>query len=572
MVGSSMMLNTKLQEEETVNHDLLDLCDALDQDETTNEGRKCLICIQQGYPTFQSAHQCAKCGKPVHLFGCSTENPCPTKEEGYGGSDRICWPCYDNLQGTHANISSSSNISSPYHFHPTEDELGLNPGDKEYICFGCQQPRVRRISKVPKSLGRAFYACPAPLNSACKKFMWAPVRALKTTASNTNAIKHKGVPAQSHLIQNYFLSESKCTVCFNLDSSRKVKCCNCCKQVHFDNCSFASGTEERLCKNCFCLLCRSANLDGHKCLCPVCQRSVISSRDKLCYRCERLVHDNCSEEIRAPELNNDLRYICRHCFSAMATGVSNSMRSELTGNKLLSDEHMARASVILSAQFGKTIDGLCAPLAVTYGDKVDNANYYPTKAEGTDYVQIMNTGRKHWVAAIFKKGSQDVTVLDSMRSLSLSGHTKIQIAMVCREEKKNTITVTRPPCKQQPNARDCGVFAIAFAVEFCFSNTSDFVDYNPSAMRPHLLQCLEAGSFTQFPRLNQTRQKKIKDDSLSETFEILCTCRLPSSFDDEMVMCEKCSKWYHNSCAGLDGNNTPDAWYCLECSPLPMRL
>ncbi|KAK3930203.1 Protein FAR-RED IMPAIRED RESPONSE 1 [Frankliniella fusca] len=543
------------EQEDITDQDLLDLVDALAQDEIINGSRECQVCTDQGKPTILSAHKCAKCFRPVHLFGCSTENPGSTAEEGHGGSDRICWSCYDELKETNANMSNNNPISPQ-----------VEP--ENYICFGCNNPRVKRVSKNnPKTRGRAFYACPNPVTAACRAFFWAPTRA---TIDPTTKKSGQPFEPQSNVIQNYFgTAAPRCNVCctelFIFDE--KVTCCSCAKQVHFDQCSFAqSGTkEQRLCKNCFCLLCRTQRAEGHTCSCCVCEVIVNAADDMLCYRCERIAHERCSKQIRAAEIGNQLRYICNHCFAAMATGVSDSIRSDIRGNKLLSDEHMARASAILSAQF-TAIDGLCAPLAVTFGSKVDNSNYYPTRTKKADYVQIMNTGRKHWVTAIFKTGSQDVIVLDSSRNLAISGHTKIQLAMIAKS-KENSFKVIRPPCKQQNNARDCGLFAIAFAVDYCLHKCSDYVDYNPSAMRFHLLNCLEAGSFTAFPRLNASRQKKIKELSLSETVEISCTCRLPSNFDDEMVVCDRCGQWFHVSCVGLDKDDMPEDWFCSDdCS------
>jgi len=136
--------------------------------------------------------------------------------------------------------------------------------------------------------------------------------------------------------------------------------------------------------------------------------------------------------------------------------------------------------------------------------------------------------------------------------------------MIARE-KASSLKVTRPPCKQQTNSYDCGLFAIAFAVEYCLHRSCDFVDFNPSAMRGHLLSCLDAGSFTGFPRLNVIRPKKIKEQPITDTVDISCTCRLPSNFDVEMVVCDKCGEWFHVSCVGVDHENMPEEWFCCHC-------
>ncbi|KAK3920964.1 LOW QUALITY PROTEIN: Chromatin remodeling protein SHL [Frankliniella fusca] len=539
----------------------MNLVNALMEDEASAStqskgGRNCPICCEQGKPTSESAHKCAKCGTPVQLFGCSTLNL--DGEEGHGGSDRICWSCYDKGQPTvcpNNDTSSSSHVN--FNVTSETEQMNLEQGDADegYICFGCQTQRKRCVSTKPLSLGRVFYICSNPLNSKCRQFLWARAKAQPNKSVSPDKIN--GTPQKSsNVIQNYFLQEPKCAVCTCAirKAMKSAVCSNCWKQVHFETCSPRhvtsdtiedSTSAERLCHNCFCLLCRSIRKEGHQCVCCVCTLIVDPQVNSLCYRCEKLVHvENCSKKIRAVEKENQQRFICMQCFAAMVSGVSTAMRSEIQSRKMLSDEHMTRASDILSAQFSSKIDGLCAPLAVSYGNSVDSSNYCITPHEQQDYVQIMNTGRKHWVTAIFPERCQKVVVLDSCRTLALSGHTKIQVAMIARE-KGTTITVNRPACKQQNNAYDCGLFAIANAVEYCFASSTDFVDFNPSAMRDHLLKCFDAGSFTQFPRLNSSRMKKLKEDEITDTFDISCSCRLPNNFDVEMVVCDQCNEWFH---------------------------
>lgn len=85
------------------------------------------------------------------------------------------------------------------------------------------------------------------------------------------------------------------------------------------------------------------------------------------------------------------------CFPATGIYVT------ITDNEMLSDEHITRAIFMLSAQFGTKIGGLSSPLAVTRGDKVHKVNWYPTLQDEL-YVQIMNTGKQHWVTAFFTPG------------------------------------------------------------------------------------------------------------------------------------------------------------------------
>ena len=62
-----------------------------------------------------------------------------------------------------------------------------------------------------------------------------------------------------------------------------------------------------------------------------------------------------------------------------------------------------------------------------------------------------------------------------------------------------------PRVQTQPNTRDCGVFAIAFAVSLLFNILPDKVTYKHALMRQHLLQMFQSNSIEHFPS-NQNQQ------------------------------------------------------------------
>jgi len=55
--------------------------------------------------------------------------------------------------------------------------------------------------------------------------------------------------------------------------------------------------------------------------------------------------------------------------------------------------------------------------------------------------------------------------MDSLRKRPVTDHLKDQVAAIAQCE--NSISIRRPPCKQQSNMVDCGMFAIA--TEFCLT-------------------------------------------------------------------------------------------------------
>lgn len=86
-----------------------------------------------------------------------------------------------------------------------------------------------------------------------------------------------------------------------------------------------------------------------------------------------------------------------------AIGVSVSARTQLLQNVMLTDEHMARASIMLSAQFQDTTKLVaCVP---RWQCLMDDVNYYPPRTSSNPWVQIVNTGRQHWVTVVFLRGN-----------------------------------------------------------------------------------------------------------------------------------------------------------------------
>ena len=65
-------------------------------------------------------------------------------------------------------------------------------------------------------------------------------------------------------------------------------------------------------------------------------------------------------------------------------------------------------------------------------------------------------------------------------------------------------------------------------------------------MRIHLIKCLEQREFTPFPMAKAAVVKQAqKKNILVHTY---CLCRMPETFDSDMVACDKCDEWYHYKC------------------------
>ena len=71
---------------------------------------------------------------------------------------------------------------------------------------------------------------------------------------------------------------------------------------------------------------------------------------------------------------------------------------------------------------------------------------------------------------------------------------------------ESVLGIILPSVQQQPNCVDCGVFAIAFAVDILNGFAEIGKRFDVGKMRSHLLKCLEEEEFTLFPRSHKTHQ------------------------------------------------------------------
>jgi len=67
-------------------------------------------------------------------------------------------------------------------------------------------------------------------------------------------------------------------------------------------------------------------------------------------------------------------------------------------------------------------------------------------------------------------------------------------------------------CMQQPNARDCGLFAAAFLFEWAANSLQANLDvrFDVCVMRQHLVRCLETQDLVPFPKVRPHRNIKNK--------------------------------------------------------------
>ena len=117
-------------------------------------------------------------------------------------------------------------------------------------------------------------------------------------------------------------------------------------------------------------------------------------------------------------------------------------------------------------------------------------------------VQIHHTGREHWVLSLESRDNE-VCILDTCSLSNIKNHTvntpslEIQLSQIYKKD-ITSILIKILDSQQQENGYDCGLFAIANLVEFCFKENffESKTSFKTECMREHLIQCLERGYFT----------------------------------------------------------------------------
>ena len=173
----------------------------------------------------------------------------------------------------------------------------------------------------------------------------------------------------------------------------------------------------------------------------------------------------------------------------------------------------------------------------------------------------------HWVC-VHCQGDGVVELMDSLGSfMPLGRMTLLQIASIFKGPSEY-LKLRILPVQQQQGVLDCGLFAIAYATEVCARINPVQSVFNQKLMRKHLTQCLLAGVICPFPQRTDlsplTELPRPTCRLLS--VKLYCYCLMPDNYDKNMILCDRCKKWYHYSCVGINKKNIPKTWKCARCT------
>ena len=186
-----------------------------------------------------------------------------------------------------------------------------------------------------------------------------------------------------------------------------------------------------------------------------------------------------------------------------------------------------------------------------------SSNGYEIVKKDQPYIQILNTGRLHWICAAnmktHRKSNASTYIYDSLNYGKIAPLVAHQIANFSFV-KESVIDVNIQRVQQQDNSVDCGLYALAFATSLAFGDDPSLIVYDASKLRQHLLNCLTNNEVTRFPTTEEPlgyrhrcRRKRIE-------IELFCSCRMPHDAqadwdaNQDMAQCDKCKDWFHRIC------------------------
>ncbi|XP_078701302.1 uncharacterized protein LOC144927629 isoform X3 [Branchiostoma floridae x Branchiostoma belcheri] len=228
-------------------------------------------------------------------------------------------------------------------------------------------------------------------------------------------------------------------------------------------------------------------------------------------------------------------------------------KAVLTNNEMLTDDHIQAAQRLLHHQY-PALQGLEAPTVGLCED-----GFAKMTGKG---LQIHHNSRSHWVLSSYTDGQ--VRLYDSIGA-DMTSSLQVQLYqtyVAFADQERNVLTIILPGVQRQKNVVDCGLFAIAWAVDIAQGQDVSSIAYDDRKMRSHLEKCFEQGRLTPFPHLTSYR-KKVGLTRVSR-ISLVCHCKQEEGLG-RIEACGACQRIFHVSC--LPVNPPSDGtWKCGDCA------
>jgi hypothetical protein len=173
----------------------------------------------------------------------------------------------------------------------------------------------------------------------------------------------------------------------------------------------------------------------------------------------------------------------------LAYSLTEDSRRNIIEGKWLTDIEVNGALCILRNQY-PTVGG--------FENTIILSNTIPREmAIYCNNIYIVHDSGNHWVCARYTCKRRMFEIYDSLKKLSVSKNVMEQLKKLGGPQSRFAIM----NMQRQVGGDDCGLFAIAIAVDLAYGNDPSIIRYDQHAMRSHLVSCLNHLHFGIFPRL-----------------------------------------------------------------------
>ncbi|XP_035694654.1 polycystic kidney disease protein 1-like 2 [Branchiostoma floridae] len=230
-----------------------------------------------------------------------------------------------------------------------------------------------------------------------------------------------------------------------------------------------------------------------------------------------------------------VRHSGEHKMEWPSVKLSTHDKVALTFGEMLTDDHIQAAQMLLRRQY-PALQGLEGPAVGLCEDGF-------AKMTGNG-LQIHHNGSQHWVLSSCTDGQ--VRLYDSL-GVAMTPSLQIQLYQsyaAFADQARNVLTVISPDVQRQGNVFDCGLFAIAWAVDIAEGQDVSRVAYDDRKMRSHLETCFKQGKLTPFPRQISCRKVGL---TKAHQISLVCHCEQGERLD-WMKRCKECRRIFHVNC------------------------
>ena len=172
---------------------------------------------------------------------------------------------------------------------------------------------------------------------------------------------------------------------------------------------------------------------------------------------------------------------------SLAGNLKSSDIADIYNGKWLSDTHVYSASFLFKKKYPNLMQ----------------LNLHRSKKNvvaSDRVIQIHHDNSNHWFLSCNMTG--EVLVYDSIYDCQYNDHVKEVLKSFYKDCVRDNYSFEYAIVQKQKGSSDCGLFAIAFALDLAEGNDPTGIEYNQKEMRNHLVQCFQKGELKLFPRLS----------------------------------------------------------------------